>query len=103
VYDFNQADVGGAYNLFFPGLVQVTNSLFYGSTFFGGTNGDGTAYALSVGLGPYVKTLPTSDSVFSEVKILGSNLNGVNSDGVTAAFTFELKTLISATVPRRRS
>lgn len=40
-------------------LVQDINGRFYGTTYEGGANGDGTVFSLSVGLGAFVKTLPT--------------------------------------------
>ena len=41
------------------GLIQGTDGGFYGTTAFGGSGG-GTVFSLSMGLGPFVKTLPTS-------------------------------------------
>jgi uncharacterized repeat protein (TIGR03803 family) len=38
------------------GLVQATDGSFYGTTASGGTNGDGTVFSLSVGLGSFVET-----------------------------------------------
>jgi len=55
----------------------------------GGTNDEGTIFSLSVGLGPFVKTLPTSGKVGSVVKILGTKLTGATSvtfNGVAAGF-----------------
>ncbi len=45
----------------------------------GGANGDGTVFSLSVGLGPFVETQPTSGKVGAAVKILGTNLTGATS------------------------
>jgi uncharacterized repeat protein (TIGR03803 family) len=42
------------------GLLQATNGDFYGTTYAGGANNDGTVFSLSVGLGPFVQTRPTS-------------------------------------------
>jgi uncharacterized repeat protein (TIGR03803 family) len=91
------------------GVIQDTSGKFYGTTMFGGiTNFSscfgtcGTAYALSVGLGPFVETLPTGGEVETSVQILGSDLAGATSvtfNGVAAPFTVESATLISATVP----
>jgi len=39
------------------GVVQATNGKFYGTT-GGGPDGEGTVFGLSVGLGPFVETLP---------------------------------------------
>jgi uncharacterized repeat protein (TIGR03803 family) len=84
------------------GLIQATDGNFYGATPFGGTENDGTVFELSVGLGPFVKTLPASGKVRSAVKILGTNLTGatnVTFNGVAAAFTIVRPSLITATVP----
>jgi len=45
------------------GLFQATNGTLYGTTPAGGANSDGTLYSLSIGLGPFVETLPTSGGV----------------------------------------
>jgi uncharacterized repeat protein (TIGR03803 family) len=44
----------------YAGLLQATNGEFYGTTGFGGNNNAGTVFGLSVGLAPFVETLPTS-------------------------------------------
>ena len=44
-------------------LVQATNGVFYGTTYDGGANNYGTVFSLSLGLGPFVETLPTSGRV----------------------------------------
>jgi uncharacterized repeat protein (TIGR03803 family) len=84
------------------GLLQDTNGDFYGTTQEGGTNGDGTIFRLSLGLAPFVKTLPTVGLVGSPVKILGSDLTGATSvtfNDVPAAFTVVSAREISTTVP----
>jgi uncharacterized repeat protein (TIGR03803 family) len=84
------------------GLVQATNGNFYGTTYNGGTNGVGTVFSLSVGLGPFVETLPTSGKVGAKVIILGTNLTGataVSFDGTAATFTVVSATEIKTTVP----
>src|ERR1039458_6019331 len=84
------------------GLVQATNGDFYGTTFKGGANNDGTIFSLSVGLGPFVKTQPTSGNVGAAVKILGTNLTGATSvsfNGPAAVFTAVSPSLITPTVP----
>ena len=86
----------------FAGLVQDTNGTFYGTTNGGGANNDGTVYSLSVGLGPFVETQPTSGKVGAAVKILGSNLTGATSvtfNGTSATFTVVSKSEITTTVP----
>jgi uncharacterized repeat protein (TIGR03803 family) len=84
------------------GLGQDTNGTFYGATWGGGAYGYGTVFSLSVGLGQFVKTLPTSARVGSAVRILGTNLTGATSvtfNGTAAAFTVVSRYLITATVP----
>src|ERR1017187_5954344 len=74
----------------FAGLVQDTNGKFYGTTNRGGANGAGTVFSLSVGLGPFVETRPTSGLVGKAVKILGTSLTGATSvsfNGTAATFT----------------
>jgi uncharacterized repeat protein (TIGR03803 family) len=86
----------------YGGLVQATNGSFYGATFLGGTYGDGTVFSLSVGLGPFVETLPTSGKVDTAVIILGNNLTGSTSvtfNGTAATFEVVSSTEIKTTVP----
>jgi len=88
----------------FGGLVQDTNGMFYGTTSIGGTNSpaDGTVFSLSLGLGPFVKTLPSAAVAGAAVKILGSDLAGataVSFNGTAAAFTVVSRYLITTTVP----
>jgi uncharacterized repeat protein (TIGR03803 family) len=88
-------------------LIQDTNGKFYGTTELGGANnaceyGCGTVFSLSVGLGPFVKTNPTSGAVGAAVKILGTSLTGATSvafNGTPATFTVVRKSLIKTTVP----
>jgi uncharacterized repeat protein (TIGR03803 family) len=84
------------------GLVQHTNGAFYGTTFYGGADGIGTIFSLSLGLSPFVKTLPTAAEVGAAVLILGTNLTGatkVSFNGVAAKFTVVSSTEIKATIP----
>jgi uncharacterized repeat protein (TIGR03803 family) len=86
----------------YAGLVQDTNGTFYGTTYAGGANGVGTVFSLSVGLGPFVETRPTSGAVGAAVEILGSDLTGatgVSFNGTAAAFTVASRYLITTTVP----
>jgi uncharacterized repeat protein (TIGR03803 family) len=91
----------------YPALVQSTNGTFYGTTYFGGTGnacsgGCGTVFSLSVGLGPFIETVPTSAKVGAKVIILGNNLTGTTSvtfNGTAASFTVVSSTEITATVP----
>jgi uncharacterized repeat protein (TIGR03803 family) len=85
------------------GLLQATDGNFYGTTSqFGATDCCGTIFRLSVGLGPFVKTLPTSGEVGTLVRILGTNLTGVASvtfNGTAAMFTAVSPSLITTNVP----
>jgi uncharacterized repeat protein (TIGR03803 family) len=83
-------------------LVQHTNGTFYGTTKYGGASGDGTVFSLSMGLHPFVETLPASGKVGSAVKILGTNLTcatSVTFNGTTASFTVVSSSEITTTVP----
>jgi len=83
-------------------LFQATNGTLYGSTFMGGSDGYGTVFSLSVGLGPFVETLPTAGKVGTQVLILGDSLTGtteVTFNGTAAQFTVVSGTEIKATVP----
>ncbi|MGC9949352.1 MAG: choice-of-anchor tandem repeat GloVer-containing protein [Bryobacteraceae bacterium] len=95
------ADTDGAY--VYDGLVQGTDGSFYGVTEEGGSSNNGTVFKLSVGLGAFVKTMPTSGKAGTAVTILGSDLTGatrVAFNGVMAAFTVNSTgTAISTTVP----
>jgi uncharacterized repeat protein (TIGR03803 family) len=86
----------------FAGLVQTTDGNLYGAPEEGGANGDGAVFRLSVGLGPFVETQPTSGKVGAADKILGTNLTGATSvtfDGTAAVFKVVSKSLITTTVP----
>lgn len=84
------------------GLGQGTDGNFYGTTDVGGAHGFGAVFSLSVGLGPFVKTLPASGQVGRRVEILGTDLTGATSvtfNGTAATFTVVSSSLITATVP----
>jgi len=90
----------GAYP--YAGVVQGTDGSFYGTTSVGGTDSEGTVFSLSVGLGPFVETLPASGKVGATVEILGNNLSGATSvtfNGTTATFTAVSNTEIRTIVP----
>ena len=85
-------------------LVLATNGDFYG-TMDGGVKIHGTIFDLSVGLGPFVKTLPHSGMVGAVIMILGTDLTGatrVSFNGTPAAFTVVSATEITTTVPTGR-
>lgn len=98
LHSFNGTDGEAIFN----GLVQSTSGIFYGMSGEGGTYGLGTIFALSVGLPPFVETVPTSGEAGGTIQILGYDLTAATSvsfNGTPAAFTVESKTLISTTVP----
>ena len=62
----------------------------------------GTVFSLSVGLGPFVKTLPVTGKVGAAVFILGTDLTGSTSvtfNGTPATFTVSSPSKIMTTVP----
>jgi uncharacterized repeat protein (TIGR03803 family) len=82
-------------------LVQGADGSFYGTTRLGGT-GFGTVFSLSVGLGPFVKTLPHASTVGGAIRILGTDLAGASSvsfNGTPAAFDIVSPTEIATIVP----
>jgi uncharacterized repeat protein (TIGR03803 family) len=96
----------GAYPL--QALMQATNGTFYGVTNFGGADyrgchsGCGNVFSLSMGLKPFVATLPTAGTVGTTVMILGNNLKGatgVTFNGTAATFTVVSGTEIKTSVP----
>ena len=83
-------------------LVQATNGGLYGTMYYGGADGAGTIFSLSLGLGPFVESLPTAGKVGSPAKILGTNLTGATSvtfNGTATVFNVASPTLITTTVP----
>jgi uncharacterized repeat protein (TIGR03803 family) len=91
----------------FESLMQATNGDFYGATFAGGRrsnciDGCGTAFRLSMGLGPFIETRPSAGKAGFHVMILGNNLSGTTAvafNGAPATFTVISETEIEATVP----
>jgi uncharacterized repeat protein (TIGR03803 family) len=86
----------------YAGLAQDTNGKFYGTAYGGGDFNDGTVFSLSVGLGPFVETQPTSGKVGAAVKILGTNLTGATSvtfNGTSAVFKVVSSSEITTSVP----
>jgi uncharacterized repeat protein (TIGR03803 family) len=84
-------------------LLQSTDGNFYGTTFYAGSSGYGTAFQLSTGLAPFVQTVTSSGAARSSVIILGNNLTGTTSvtfNGAAAAFTVVSGTEITATIPK---
>src|ERR1019366_5606581 len=71
-------------------LIQATDGNFYGTAEDNGTYANGSVFRLSVGLGPFVKTEPSSGKVGAAVIILGTNLTGATSvsfNGTAATVT----------------
>jgi len=98
LHEFNGSDGADP----FAGLVQATDGNFYGITNGGGTNRNGTVFRLDMGLGPFVKTVPTAGKVGGTIRILGANLTGTTSvsfNGVTATFVVRGRSEIITTVP----
>jgi hypothetical protein len=83
-------------------MLLHTNGKFYGLTGLGGKKGIGTIFSFDTGLGPFVKTVPTSGAAGKNVTILGTNLTGataVSFDGTAATFKVVSATEITTTVP----
>jgi len=82
------------------GLMEATNGNFYGTTV--GVNITGSVFSLSVGLSPFVETLPGAGNTGAEVGILGNKLSGATSvtfNGTPAQFKVKSPTLILTHVP----
>jgi uncharacterized repeat protein (TIGR03803 family) len=84
-----------------PGqIMQATDGDFYGTTL--DVNSAGTFFKLSMGLAPFIKTVPISGAVGRQVKILGNDLTGaisVTFNGKPSAFTVISATAIATTIP----
>jgi uncharacterized repeat protein (TIGR03803 family) len=83
-------------------LIQHTNGILYGATFFGGTANAGTFFSMDVGLKPFVTYLPTYGRVGATVQILGQGFSSnstVSFNGVPATFTEVYPTYLKAFVP----
>jgi uncharacterized repeat protein (TIGR03803 family) len=88
-------------------LLQAANGNFYGTTYAGGTStactgGCGTVFQLSMGLRPFVETVPAANCPGRPVKILGTDLTDATSitfNGAAATFTVVSPIEITTTVP----
>jgi uncharacterized repeat protein (TIGR03803 family) len=104
LHNFSGAD--GEYP--YIGLVQASDGNFYGTTYVGGTSkacpsGCGTVFQLSMGLSPFVTSVPSYGWWGRRVKILGANLTGatqVTFNGKPATFTVVSPTEILTNVPQ---
>jgi uncharacterized repeat protein (TIGR03803 family) len=90
------------------GLIQATDGDLYGTASEGGANPapdgytGGTVFRISVGLEPFVKTLPVIGAMDSKVDILGNDLIGTTSvsfNGTPAVFEVVSNSEITTTVP----
>jgi uncharacterized repeat protein (TIGR03803 family) len=84
------------------GIFEDTDGNLYGTTFQGDAQDNGILFSLSLGLAPFVETIPTTASIGTAVTIYGNNLTGATSvsfNGTPASFTVLSETEISATVP----
>jgi uncharacterized repeat protein (TIGR03803 family) len=100
VHSFDKTDGGYAQG----GLMQGTDGNLYGTTTgFDGVHLYGTVFKLSMGLSPFVKTVPTAAYPGTTIFILGTDLTGATSvtfNGKAAAFSVASATEITATVPK---
>jgi hypothetical protein len=88
-------------------LVQATNGSFYGTggsllNDRGGLDPFGEVFRFSIGLNPFVETLPSSGAVGQSIKILGTNLShatSVSFNGVAAQFKISSVSEITVTIP----
>jgi uncharacterized repeat protein (TIGR03803 family) len=90
-------------------LMQDTNGTLYGTMQQGGESWPcdsivcvGTIFSQDMGLGPFIKTLPTSGKVKAAVKILGTDLTGATSvtfNGTAATFKVVSSSEITTNVP----
>ncbi len=84
------------------GLFQATDGKLYGTTTQGGASNYGTTYCLDMGLGPFVRLLPTSGGSGQTIGILGQGLTGSTSvlfGSLAASFTVVSDTYLTAVVP----
>jgi uncharacterized repeat protein (TIGR03803 family) len=85
----------------FAGLVQGTDGNFYGTTNAGGTNGLGTVFSVSLGIVPFVTTLPGHAAAGVTIKILGSvvGATAVSFNGTVTVPTAVHGTYLTVVVP----
>ncbi len=82
--------------------LQHTTGILYGATFAGGSFNEGVFYSFDVGLGPFVRLVPTVRKIGETVGILGQGFTGttvVSFNGTSANFTIDSDTYLEATVP----
>ncbi len=88
----------------FAPLVQDTLGVMYGTTLYGGANGNnqGTIFAVSTGAPPFVTTRPTIGLAGEVVTILGYGLKATTSvtfNGTPAEILYATPTVLYALVP----
>ncbi len=83
-------------------LLQATNGILYGTTWYGGTNDEGTVFSIDAGLKPFVSLLSRLGKVNGTVQILGQGFEtttAVAFHDVDAAYTVVSDTYLTAVVP----
>jgi uncharacterized repeat protein (TIGR03803 family) len=83
-------------------LLQVTNGNFYGTTYAGGIDNEGTVFSLYTGLASFVTFVRNSGKIGQTGGILGQGFTGTTSvelNGSPVSFTVVSDTFIKATVP----
>jgi len=93
LHSFDGTDGGQPYG---P-VAQSINGTFYGTATNVGASNGGTLFSLSMGLGPFVETFPTSGKVGTTVVIVGDAL-GYDATGVIFGSTGSTFEAISADV-----
>jgi uncharacterized repeat protein (TIGR03803 family) len=86
----------------YDGVFQATDGRIYGTTYQGGSGGDGTVFRMNLGLPGFVSALPAFGKVGESIGILGYGLEKASSvtfGGISAQFTVESSTYLTAVVP----
>jgi uncharacterized repeat protein (TIGR03803 family) len=104
LHTFPYSSAGVGYVTGGPYLMQATNGTFYGTTnqHVSNAQADVEVFSLSTGLGSFITTVPQMRGTGAKVLILGQGLTGATSvtfNGVSAEFTVDSDTEITATVP----
>lgn len=84
------------------GLMQASGGNLFGATYGRRVEMDGTIFRLSLGIGPFVETIPSWGNTGAAVKILGTNLTSASSvsfNGTPATFKVVSGSEITTTVP----
>ena len=81
---------------------QHTNGKIYGLAPYQGDDGQGVAYSLDMGLGPFVSLVSTWGRVGRNIEVLGQGFTGTTAasvNGTPATYTIVSDTFLGATVP----